>query len=202
MKRKVYLCILALVLALFFSGCQDSMYMKDKEAIALTGAVAEAPAATSTPTPNPARKEYTREERNDLTQVYKVMWQEVDQKIESFEVDADSNGVKRYSNNSVLKKIEIGQDTYTKDLNYEREYYFDENDVLFFARLTQEEKEMRFYFHEHQLIRWIDEKKNAYDDPEAHSNFEAYEIQLLSEADRLAEEFEAEQVILNSYVID
>jgi len=202
MKRKVFLCVLASAFLLFCSGCRNSMYEADQEAMKLAGTVAEPTVSEPSPEPVPSRKGYTREERNDLTQNYKLMWQEADKKITSYDMSEDSNGVKRYSNSNVLRKLEIGQDTYgTKDLSYEREYYFDEDGILYFARLTQGEKEMRFYFHEHQLLRWIDDKNNAYDDPDAHSDFEVYEIKLLSETDRLVEEFEAEQVILNSYVV-
>ena len=200
MKIKVIAYALALLFVMSLCGCQNSMYMKDMQAIELAQTVAEAPEQTPTPTPEPVVKEYTREERNEFTNNYKTMWQAVDKKLKQLDVTEDSNGVKRYSEKNALLKLEIGQDTYgTKDLNYEREYYFEDGE-LYFALLTQEDTEMRFYFHEHQLIRWIDGDNNAYDNEEAHQEFKTYGISLLSEADRLSEEFEADQVILNSYV--
>ncbi len=202
MKIKASLCVLASVSLLVISGCQNSMYMKDKEAMELSQIAAETPVPAPKPVPEPTRKEYSREEKNELTQEYKTLWQALDKKLESLDVSEDSNGVKRYSDNGVLKKLEIGQDTYgTKDLDFEREVYF-ENGAVYFVRLASNTGEMRLYFHGHQLIRWIDEKNNAYDSSEANSDFEVYEIKLLSEADRLAEEFEADQIIVNSYVTD
>ncbi len=202
MKRKACLCVLSLILMICLSGCQGSLYELDQESLTLAGAVVEPSTSTPEQTQEPERKGYTREERNSLTQDYKLMWQDTDRKIADFDVSEDSNGVKRYSSNNVLRKIEIGQDTYgTRDLDYAREYYFDDNGIVYFAKLTKGDKEMRFYFHEHQLLRWIDEQNNAYDDPNVQSDFEIYEIKLLSEADRLAEEFEADLVILNSYVV-
>lgn len=202
MKRKICLCVLTVATMLFASGCQNSMYMKDKEAMELSQIVAETPIPSPAPAIEQTRKEYTREEIGELTQEYKALWQELDKKLASLDMSEDSNGVRRYSDNSVLKKLEIDQDTYgTKDLNFEREFYF-ENGALYFVRMTSSAGEMRLYFHEHQLIRWIDEQNNAYDNREADSDFAVYEIKLLSEADRLAEEFEADQIIVNSYVTD
>lgn len=199
MRKRIYLSLFLLLTVMHVSGCRSSVYTKDHEAVEPTKVVSEVPTPTPEPTPEPAEEQYTKAERDQLADDLKSRRQAVEQQLSSLDVSEDSDGVKRYSEENALRKIKIGRDAYgIKDLEYEREYYFDD-EGLYFARLSKDDAEMIFYFYEEKLIRWIDEKNNAYDTQEDHQEFQSYAIKLRSEANDLWNAFETELMILGSY---
>ncbi len=90
-----------------------------------------------------------------------------------------SSNASYYFYKGELKKIEVPADD---RLNYTRIYYFDEEE-LYFAFVSNAEKENRFYFHNGELIRWIDERKEIYNVTEpCPSDFLDWEASILEES--------------------
>ena len=154
-------------------------------------------AETSKPVSNLQSEElvFTKQEVNQSATESKAKWQEQEKNLAQLSVSEDGDGVKRFSDGELLRKLEIGQDVYgITDLPYTREYYFD-NDGLYFAHLTDGGREMRFYFKADTLIRWIDEQNNAYDSASDHPDFAEYETVLCEEASDLQAAFDDENIV-------
>ncbi len=201
MRKRIYLGLILLLSILLFTGCATSLYQLDKEVMDAPQVVIEEAAKPEAEVESaPVVKEYTREELNKMSNEKKNLWREADKNLSTLTVSEDTRGVKRYSDKNSLCKVVIEKDAYgTHNLEYVREYYF-QNDVLYFVKLSKGSEEMRFYFHEGQLIRWIDAARNSYDHLETHEDFDAYEESLLSEAYDLQGDFEADRVVLDAYV--
>lgn len=201
MGKRIYLGLILLPLVLLFAGCATSLYQLDKEVLSAPQVVIEERDDSEAEVENKSeRKEYTREELNKMSNEKKNLWREADKNLSALTVSEDTRGVKRYIDKNSLCKVVIEKDAYgTENLEYVREYYF-HNDVLYFVKFAKGSEEMRFYFHEGQLIRWIDAARNSYDHLEQHEDFDDYEESLLSEAYDLQGDYEADKVVLDAYV--
>lgn len=201
MGKRIYLGLILLLLVLLFTGCATSLYQLDIEVLSDPQVVIEERDNSEAEVENKLeRKEYTREELNKMSNEKKNLWREADKNLSALTVSEDTRGVKRYIDKNSLCKVEIEKDAYgTENLEYVREYYF-QNDVLYFVKFAKGNEEMRFYFHEGQLIRWIDAARNSYDNLETHEDFDDYEESLLSEAYGLQGDYEADKVVLDAYV--
>ncbi len=198
MKKYLYLVMVS-VLALSLAACQATVFENDKETIAAQEATAQ---EIESPVESVGNEnvEYTSQEINKIATELKTKWQTVDRTKSSLKESTDSNGVRRYSETQALRKIEIDHDTYgLRDIEFEREYYFDDAE-MYFARLKNAGKEMRFYFKGGRLIRWLDTNGRFYDRSEDHDEFMLYEALLFSEASTLWSEFDSENAIANSYL--
>lgn len=197
--KKCLCLIMVAVLMLSLVACQASVFEQDKETIAAQETIAQDLEAPREPVVN-NEGVYSSQEINKIATELKAKWQAVDRAKSSLEETTDSNGVRRYSETQALRKIEIDHETYGKrDIEFEREYYFDDSE-MYFARLKNAGKEMRFYFKGGRLIRWLDASGRYYDRSEDHDEFTLYEALLFSEASNLWAEFDSENILVNSYL--
>lgn len=201
MRKNIFFGLILICSVLLFTGCATSLYELDKEATEAAQTVVEETVQPETEAEQVlAVKEYTREELNKMSNEKKDLWQEAEKNLSALTLSEDTRGVKRYSDKNSLCKAVIEKDAYgTRNLEYVREYYF-QNDVLYFVKLSKDNETMRFYFHEGQMIRWIDAARNSYDRLEPHEEFDVYAESLLSEANELQSNFEAERIIIDAYV--
>lgn len=200
MKKSMIVCGCLLLVALFFSGCANSLYQQDLKASRAIGTKAVSASQETTVEQEektetvPEKLTYSKQEVNQLTTEFKAKWQEAEKGLSQLQKSTDSDGVERFAEGNDLRKIQIGKDVYgITDLHYVREYFFD-NDGMYFARLTDGNREMRFYFKGGTLIRWIDEANNAYDATVDHKDFAEYEKVLFLEAKDLWTAFMDEQI--------
>ncbi len=201
MRKSFIISICLLIIATIFSGCANSLYQRDLEATQAMKVEQTSPTTEGTAVPNAESEQksetpvFTKQEVNQSATESKAKWQEQEKNLTTLAVSEDGDGVKRFSDGELLRKIEIGQDVYgITDLPYVREYYFD-NDGLYFAHLTNGGREMRFYFKADTLIRWIDEQNNAYDSVNDHPDFTEYGEVLYAEARNLQATFDDENIV-------
>ncbi len=184
MKKFLGIIILCCMAVLFLSGCASSLYMRDN-------AVRENQALALTPVPE-TEEEPEAEEKPDTDQWARDMksrWMEIDNHLSSDKKTTNSLGVSFYYNNSILKKVVVPAGTYEEeDIGYKREYYYDENG-FFFAKLTKGSQNMRFYFKNGWLERWLDEVGKVVDRPNDDENFAKYDSVLFQEAENLLQIF-------------
>lgn len=198
MFKKFCLSMVLTVLMVLSSGCEQSIYMKEK-------AVREKMEASQTETPvqttqAPALPTYSKQEISQMAAEMKKEWQAIDQKTNSMEMNPNAYGVKRYSESKVLKKVEVAKGTYgATDFGYDRTYYYNDKG-MFFVKTTDGTKTMRFYFHGGRLIRWLDAGNKAIDQGSENQEFDQYHKDLIVEATQLWNDFEEEKIILNYYV--
>jgi len=197
MLKKFCLSMVLTVLMVLSTGCEQSIYMKEK-------AVREKMEASQTETPvqttqASAQPTYSKQEINQMAAEMKKEWQAIDQKTNSMEMNPNAYGVQRYSENQFLKKVEVVKGAYgATDFGYDRTYYFNDSG-MFFAKVTDGTKTMRFYFHGGRLLRWIDADNRAIDQAEDNQDFTKYDKDLAMEASKLWSDFEEEKVFLTYY---
>ena len=198
MRKLLSFCAVLIVLTVLSSGCEPSIYMKEKAA--QQAVKVSQTEKVSQKTQAPAIPIYSKQEINQMVAKMKQDWQLIDRKATSMEISQDAYGIKRYSENKLLKKTEVAKGTYgDDDLGYDRKYYFNDKG-LFFATVTDGTKTMRFYFYGGRLLRFIDSGNRAIDQASDNQEFDQYDRSLAIEASQVWNDYEEEKLILNYYV--
>ena len=199
MKKKVCTSLILILTVFCLAACQTSIHQKDVETIEAQQTQAEDVEfqASSVTIEKP---EYSKRETDVIATDLQQKRLSVDNQLSSFAESSDSIGIKRFSENNNLRKIEIPLGTYgLRDMDFERSYYYDDVE-MYCAKLKKDNREMRFYFKDGYLIRWVAAPGQVYDRAESHKDFAAYEIELLSEATDLWSDFNTENRMTNEYI--
>ncbi len=69
----------------------------------------------------------------------------------------------------------------TPVISYNKQYFFDDKNNLYFAFVFDGKLENRFYFKGNTLIRWIDEQGNTHDEERTNPSFTRWESNILNE---------------------
>ena len=178
----LFICCMAVSL---FSGCASSLYMRD-QAMRENQALAQIPVPEATPKPEKAEKQ---PDTDQWAREMKSRWMEIENNLSGDKKTTNSLGVSFYYGEYLLKKVVVPAGTYGEDdIGYQREYYYDENG-FFFAMLTKGNQNMRFYFKNGWLERWLNEVGEAVDRPNENEDFAEFDSVLFQEADTLLQIF-------------
>ena len=140
------------------------------------------PTVSPEPTPIPYTANLSPEQ---VVQNVRQRYYATQAKMDTLECRWDSDGVSRYYENGNLRKITITLGVRCEtDFYFSREYYFDDNE-MYFALLGDGTNELRFYFHNHQLVRMLYSAGETLDNARENYGFTKYERILLDEAELL-----------------
>ena len=123
---------------------------------------------------------------DEVTQI-RAWYNETQNNSDSYEFFSALDGNITCYKGSELIRLDVAKGF--DDWNYTRRYYF-RNDSLYFAFVFNGSEEHRFYFKEDQLIRYIDDNKNAYDYGDT-DRFAEWSAPVLNEAYQLYDEYAA-----------
>lgn len=119
---------------------------------------------------------------SDIVQSIRERFYDTQGKISSMVCKTDGDGIQRYYENARLRKITIPQGVHCEpDFYFSREYYFDDTE-MYFALLSDGKDELRFYFQDNRLVRFIDAAGTILDNARDNYGFTNYEQILTADA--------------------
>lgn len=191
MKQKSFVLLLSGILLL--SGCtvrvvvEESPKQNAQPPTLTPTEPARQPEYTNPPVfPKISQKDYEADlSPEQVVESVRQRYYDIQSRMDTLKCRRDSNGVSRYYENGILRKITIPLGVLCEtDFYFSREYYFDDQE-MYFALLGNGTNELRFYFHDNQLIRMLYGDGDILDNARNHYAFTKYEGILLDEAEQM-----------------